>query len=77
MELPRRLIQLYTFAGDVMLDPFMGSGTTALAALETGRHFVGYEIEESYIEIARRRIQKTHERISGGSSDISPGTRDP
>jgi DNA modification methylase len=56
VELPRRLIELYTFAGEVVLDPFMGSGTTALAALETGRHFVGYELEETYVQIARERI---------------------
>ncbi|RME84728.1 MAG: site-specific DNA-methyltransferase [Caldilineae bacterium] len=56
VELPRRLIELYTFAGDVVLDPFMGSGSTALAALQTGRHFVGYEIDETYVALARARI---------------------
>ncbi|MBU0510572.1 MAG: site-specific DNA-methyltransferase [Chloroflexi bacterium] len=56
VELPRRLIQLYTFAGDVVLDPFMGSGTTALAAMETGRYFVGYEIDAGYAQQARERI---------------------
>ena len=58
VELPKRLIQLYTFKGDVVLDPFIGSGTTATAALETDRHFVGYEIEETYAETARRRIEQ-------------------
>ncbi len=57
LELPRRLIQLYTFEGDVVLDPFLGSGTTALAALQNGRHFVGYEIDPAYADIARKRIQ--------------------
>ncbi len=56
VELPRRLIELYTFKRDIILDPFMGSGTTALAALETGRHFVGYEINDEYIQVARGRI---------------------
>lgn len=56
IELPYRLIQLYTFAGDVVLDPFMGSGQTALAALKGGRHFVGYEINSSYHKMAERRI---------------------
>ena len=56
VELPRRLIQLYTFAGDVVLDPFMGSGSTALAALETDRHFVGYDLDENYVELARERV---------------------
>lgn len=56
VELPRRLIQLYTFEGDTVLDPFMGSGQTAIAARKTGRHFVGYEISEEYVQLARRRI---------------------
>jgi len=55
-ELPRRLIQLYTFAGEIVLDPFLGSGSTALAALETRRHFVGYDISEEYVTLARERI---------------------
>jgi site-specific DNA-methyltransferase (adenine-specific) len=58
VELPRRLIQLYTFAGDVILDPFMGSGTTAVAALETGRHYVGYETEKDYVKIAKTRLRR-------------------
>jgi len=56
VELPHRLIQLYTFEGDAVLDPFVGSGAACLAALKTGRHYVGYDIEEEYCEIARRRI---------------------
>jgi site-specific DNA-methyltransferase (adenine-specific) len=58
IELPYRLIQLYTFEGEVVLDPFMGSGQTALAALKTRRYFVGYEIEEKYVELANRRIRE-------------------
>jgi DNA modification methylase len=58
MELPRRLIQFYTFEGEVVLDPFMGSGQTALAALRSGRHYVGYETEERYVELATQRIAK-------------------
>jgi len=57
-ELPRRLIELYTFEGDVILDPFMGSGTTAIAALDTGRHYVGYEVDETYVGLARQRLQE-------------------
>ena len=56
LELPRRLIQLYTFEGEIILDPFMGSGTTALAALETHRNYVGYELDERYIELTDARI---------------------
>ncbi len=56
VELPYRLIQLYTFEADVVLDPFMGSGQTALAALKAGRHYVGYETNASYLRLARKRI---------------------
>jgi site-specific DNA-methyltransferase (adenine-specific) len=56
VELPRRLIELYTFRGDLVLDPFIGSGTTAVAAVETGRHFVGYDVDSAYLEIARARV---------------------
>jgi DNA modification methylase len=58
LELPRRLIQLYTFAGEVVLDPFMGSGQTAIAALKSGRHYIGYEIDPKYVDLAGRRIQE-------------------
>ncbi len=58
VELPRRLIQLYTFDGEVVLDPFMGSGQTAIAALKSGRHYIGYEIDQDYVELANRRIQE-------------------
>lgn len=56
VELPRRLIELYSFRGDVVLDPFCGSGATFVAAAESGRNYVGYEIKEEYVELARRRI---------------------
>ena len=55
VELPRRFIQLYTFEGDVVLDPFMGSGTTAVAAVETGRRYVGYDTDPAYCEAAKSR----------------------
>jgi site-specific DNA-methyltransferase (adenine-specific) len=58
IELPYRLIQLYTFSNEIVLDPFIGSGQTALAALKAGRHFVGYELSEEYCRLAERRIQK-------------------
>jgi DNA modification methylase len=57
VELPYRLMQLYTFSGEVVLDPFMGSGQTALAALKAGRHYVGYDIDENYVRLADRRIR--------------------
>ena len=59
VDLPYRLIQLYTFSEEIVLDPFMGSGQTALAALKAGRHFVGYEISAEYVELASSRIQNS------------------
>jgi len=55
-ELPHRLIQLYSFKGDIVLDPFMGSGQTAIAALKDERRYVGYDISKEYIEHAEKRI---------------------
>lgn len=57
VELPRRLIQLYSFKGDVILDPFCGSGTTCLAALQSGRRYIGYDLHEEYIDLARERLE--------------------
>jgi site-specific DNA-methyltransferase (adenine-specific) len=59
IELPYRLIQLYTFSHEIVLDPFMGSGQTALAAMKAGRHFTGYEVSEKYVQLARERIEKS------------------
>jgi modification methylase len=58
VELPHRLIQLYTFEGDVVLDPFMGSGQTAIAAIQSKRRYVGYEIEAEYNCLAERRVKQ-------------------
>jgi len=55
-ELPHRLIQLYSFQGDIVLDPFAGSGTTCLVAAMDGRRYIGYEINEQYVKLARKRI---------------------
>lgn len=56
-ELPFRLIQLYSFRNDIILDPFMGSGTTAISALKSERKFVGYDISKEYISLAEKRIE--------------------
>jgi site-specific DNA-methyltransferase (adenine-specific) len=58
VELPYRLVQLYSFKNEVVLDPFMGSGQTALAALKAGRHYVGYDINPEYVSLANTRIQR-------------------
>ena len=56
VELPRRLIELYTYRGDLVLDPFMGSGSTAVAAVRTERHFVGFDTDADYVALAERRV---------------------
>ncbi len=56
VELPRRVIELLTYRGDTVLDPFMGSGQVALAAVDTGRHYVGFDLDPAYVELARRRL---------------------
>jgi site-specific DNA-methyltransferase (adenine-specific) len=56
VELPRRVIELYTYPGDLVLDPFMGSGSTAVAAARTGRHYVGYDTDAEYVAAAEARV---------------------
>ncbi|QSQ08090.1 DNA adenine methyltransferase YhdJ [Koleobacter methoxysyntrophicus] len=63
-ELPHRLIQLYTFKGEVVLDPFCGSGTTCLAALKGGRYYIGYDINPDYVELANNRINNSLKQLS-------------
>ena len=58
IELPQKFINLYTYKNDLILDPFLGSGTTAIAAKLLERNFIGYEIEEEYIQIANSRLKK-------------------
>jgi site-specific DNA-methyltransferase (adenine-specific) len=55
-ELPRRLIRMFTFEGETVLDPFLGSGTTSLAAMRLGRNSAGYEINEEYLSIIRSKL---------------------
>jgi site-specific DNA-methyltransferase (adenine-specific) len=56
VELPQRLIELYTFAGDLVLDPFLGSGSSVVAAVRTGRHGIGYDLDATYVALARERV---------------------
>ncbi len=72
VELPLRLIDLYTFVDDLVLDPFMGSGTTAVAALRSGRRFAGYDTESSYIEIAEQRIESERDLLLNAPTPPSP-----
>lgn len=60
-ELPKRLIKMYSFVGDTVLDPFIGSGTTALAARNLGRNSIGYEINSNFLGYYREKVTKTEE----------------
>ena len=70
VELPRRLIELFTYRGDLVLDPFMGSGSTAVAAVQSGRHYVGYEIDPEY-------HARAVERVEAEVADSMPAPRAP
>jgi DNA modification methylase len=63
LELAERLIRMFSFVGDTVLDPFMGTGTTNLAASRWGRNSIGFEVDPHYFELA-------HERITGGTEDL-------
>ncbi len=56
IELPRRLIELYTFVDDVVLDPFCGSGSTCIAAAHSKRDYIGYELKKEYVDLAEKRL---------------------
>ncbi|MDD5467939.1 MAG: site-specific DNA-methyltransferase [Anaerolineales bacterium] len=72
-ELPRRLIELFTYQDDVVLDPFAGSGTTCVAALRAGRNFIGYEISNEYVELANARITEAMQNLAQGlTGDSQP-----
>ena len=71
VELPKRLIELYTYEGDVVLDPFMGSGSAALAAVRTGRHYIGFDNDKSYVEAARRRVVAERARLASPTAQSS------
>jgi site-specific DNA-methyltransferase (adenine-specific) len=58
VELPKRCIKLFSFVGDTVLDPFMGSGTTAIASILEKRNFIGFELEKDFFDIANKRVQE-------------------
>ncbi|HWE54928.1 MAG TPA: site-specific DNA-methyltransferase [Acidimicrobiales bacterium] len=77
IELPARLIDLYTYADDLVLDPFVGSGTTAVAAVRAGRHYAGYDLDPAYIERAEARIAEERKSLRPARSDDGgPASRD-
>ena len=57
LELPKRLIKLHSFTDDIIVDPFMGSGTTGIAAIQSNRKYIGYEINKDYIKLFKKRLK--------------------
>jgi len=74
-ELPRRLIRMFSFVGDMVLDPFLGSGTTTLAARNLDRHSIGYEINPDFLKVIRDKLYGRGERVLA-HPDIEFITRD-
>ena len=66
VELPEQLIRLYTFRGDLVLDPFMGSGSALVAAARLGRRYVGYDLDAGYVDIARQRVAEVQAELALG-----------
>lgn len=64
VDLPRKCIEMFTFEGDVVLDPFLGSGTTAVASKLTGRRYIGADLSDEYCKIAEKRIESIPSAIS-------------
>ena len=74
VELPSRLIDLYTYRGDLVLDPFAGVGTTAVAAVRSGRRYAGYDLDESYIRLAEARVFDERQRLAALDCHAAAGT---
>jgi site-specific DNA-methyltransferase (adenine-specific) len=70
VELPQRLIELYTYKDDVVLDPFMGSGSTAIAAVRTDRRYIGYDTDKVYVDDAAERVVHERARLASRSDAV-------
>ncbi len=70
IELPSRLINLFTYEGDLVLDPFMGSGTTAVAAVMTNRGYAGFDNLQEYVDKANRRVRKAKEEREASKPQV-------
>jgi len=72
VELPYRLIQLYSFEKEIILDPFMGSGQTAVASIKTNRYYIGYDIKEEYVKLSYERVNDFVHKGTRFSGTVSP-----
>ena len=75
VALAERVIKLYSFVGDVVLDPFAGSGSTCVAAVRHARHYVGFDMSPAYCEIARRRIAQAEAEATAPPNAARPRWR--
>jgi len=69
VALAERVVRLYSYVGDVVLDPFAGSGTTCVAAAQNGRHYVGFDVAEEYCALARQRLHALEREVDEGPVD--------
>jgi DNA modification methylase len=77
VELAERLVRMFSFVGDTVLDPFMGTGTTTVAAAKTGRNCIGFEVDEHYFEMAHKRIaNETGTLFSKATIEAFKGTEE-
>ena len=75
LELATRLVRMFSFVGDTVLDPFLGTGTTSVAAARTGRHSVGVEVDAEYLQMARRRfLDETGGLFGRGRLEVASGS---
>src|SRR5439155_22288783 len=77
VELPERLVRLYTYTGDLVLDPFMGSGSTLVAAARLGRRIVGYDLDPTYVDIARLRVRDEGSSAPHPAIELDPPEPEP
>jgi site-specific DNA-methyltransferase (adenine-specific) len=77
VELPRRLIELYSYVGDLVVDPFIGSAQTAIACLQSGRHYIGFDTDADYIALGERRVATERQRLAGIASQLPTAVVEP
>lgn len=76
VELAERLIRMFSFVGDTVLDPFLGTGTTAVAAAKTGRNSIGFEVDDHYFDLAHKRVSnETSSLFSTATIQTRKGSR--